>query len=123
MNKFLAALLLSFLNYVVGFIILPFTVLKLGTEAGTIILLSLWLVVSAFWMRDRIKVRYLFIGILVTWLMILIYCPRGLYGIGTDGIMDFIPKELDALGISILFVIVQTGVILINRLVRTVCKK
>lgn len=28
------------------------------------------------------------------WLLVLVYCPNGLYGIGSDGILDFSSKNL-----------------------------
>lgn len=98
------------INYFIAFLLLPFTVLKVSNEAVTLIILTLWLVVVTVLERKHLKVRHILLGIVPMWLLVLAYCPNGLYGIGNDGILDFSPKEFDALVVCTVISLFQVAV-------------
>lgn len=101
------------INYFIAFVVLPFFVLKISSELFTLITLTLWLIAAAALERKHLKIRHILFGIIPMWLLVLVYCPDGLYGIGNDGILDFSPKEFDALVVCTVISLVQVVVTLI----------
>ena len=115
------------LNYVVAFVFLPFSILQVTSELFTLISLAFWLVAVAIWERRYLKIRHIFLGIVLMWILVLVYCPDGLYGIGNDGILDFSPKEIDALfvcsAIALFQVTVTVAICAVEKVRRLIAKK
>lgn len=123
MRKSFSIVGLPVINYIIGFIVLPFSVLKVTNEKCAVIVFILWLIISTCYGFKHLKLRYILLECIPIWLLILVYCPNGLYGIGSDGILDFSPKELDALFISVGISLFQTFMFVICKTYRYICLK
>lgn len=113
-------LLLPIINYLIGFIILPYTILKLCGELACVISYGiLILIITVLFKIYKIKFHF-FINVGIMLLLIMLYCPRDLYGISDGGMLDFTPKCVDALFICILISIVQ---FVITKLLQLIFRK
>ena len=113
MRSKLTVLFFSMINYFMAFVLLPFFVLKISSESFTLIALALWLVVATVLEWKYLKIRHILWGIIPMWLLVLVYCPNGLYGIGSDGILDFSPKEIDAFAVCTMIAMFQVVIAII----------
>lgn len=97
-NKNKSWIWIAVCNYFILFIFLPFFVLELTTETVTICILILWSIVFPFLASQKgVKPVYFFKQMLLFYLLVMLYHPRGIYGIFTGGSLDFSPAWLDAL--------------------------
>lgn len=113
MRRRLPIFIFPMINYFMAFVVLPFFVLKISSESFTLLTLALWLIAVTCLERKYLKIRHILFGIIPMWLLVLVYCPNGLYGIGNDGILDFSPKEFDALLVCTAISLVQVAVTII----------
>ena len=113
MRSKLPVFIFPMINYFMAFVLLPFFVLKVSSESFTLIILILWLIAVTAFERKYLKIRHILFGIIPMWLLVLIYCPDGLYGIESAGILDFSPKEFDAFMVCTAIALVQVVVTLI----------
>ena len=126
MRKVAHIILFPVLNYFVAFIVFPYVVLEVTTELVSLFALALWLIIVTVLERKYLFIRHILLGIIPMWFLVLLYCPNGLYGIGNDGILDFSPKEIDALLVCVAITMVQVTTELCIRLyhaIRTLIRR
>ena len=113
-------LLLPIINYLIGFIILPYSILKLCGELTCMITYGILIFVTTVLFKIyKIKFHF-FTNVGIMLLLIILHCPQDLYGISDGGLLDFTPKYVDAFFICILISVIQ---FVITKLLQLMCRK
>lgn len=95
-------------NYIMLFLTFPHVVLELTDEVICTIGVILWVILSAVVISFKnAPPKHFLRQMILFYPLVMIYHPRGIYGIYTGGTLDFSPAWLDALAFVLLISLVQ----------------
>lgn len=107
-NKALLSLaktaLISGAAYLFSFVFVPHVLLSFTTEGVAVAaVVASAVLLAAGAVAWELKPRWLWFAAPLMWALIMIYCPRGLYGIESSGNLDFFPASVDAAVFSLAY--------------------
>ena len=104
MYKKTAWIIIAVVNYLMLFLVFPHVVLELASETICTVGIVLWVILSAVIISlKNVQSKNFLLQAFPLYPLVMVYHPRGIYGIHTGGTLDFSPAWLDAL-VFVLFI-------------------